>query len=171
MNPQNNWKYFGKIAASVALSVLIGLFWISNYQNETKVLYPNDELLLGKVFGENLSGRTLVFFWATWCESCKTDIEGVKTLSENSPSSDFKILAVNIDEQENKEQANFIWNEAAPAIELLYDQDKKYQNALSVDVLPTYFVFDKDGRTLLRLDGKIDWADPKVQKLIFSKDL
>lgn len=166
-----NWKYFGKIAASIALSVIIALFWISNSQKGTKVSSPPDVLHIGKIFKPHLKDRTLVLFWATWCASCKEDLVGLKALKDSELPEGFQILAVNLDEPQNLEEAQFIWSELSPGFNVIYDSDQKIKEIFTPEVLPTYFVFDQTGKTLLRLEGKIKWDDPKVRNLIFEKDL
>ncbi|MGH1468406.1 MAG: TlpA family protein disulfide reductase [Bdellovibrionales bacterium] len=164
-----DWKYLGKIAASIALSVIIGLFWISNTQKGAKITKNPHEFNLGSVFEEHLTDRTLVVFWASWCSSCKEDLEELKRFKASELPTGFSILAVNIDETKNLPQAKFIWSQLEISdITLLFDENADYQNLLSVDVLPAYFLFEKDGKTLLRLDGKIDLTDKKLLSLLFN---
>ncbi len=164
-----DWKYLGKIAASIALSVIVGLFWISNSQKGPKITKNPHEFNLGSVFTEHLTDRTLVVFWASWCASCKEDLQELKNFKASGLPKGFSILAINIDEKKNLPQAKFIWSQLEIGdIPLLFDENAEYQNLLSVDILPAYFLFEKNGKTLLRLDGKIDLTDKKLLSLLFN---
>ena len=165
-----DWKYIGKIAASIALSVIIGLFWISNYQNSPKITKNPGNFTLGSVFSKKLTNRTLVVFWASWCTTCKTDLIAIKKLQSTNLPEGFSTLAVNIDDKKDWPQAQFLWKqlEMQKSIELLFDESGEYQNTLSVDLLPTYFLFEKNGRTLLRLEGQVNWEDAKLRSLLFE---
>lgn len=164
-----DWKYFGKIAASIALSVIIGLFWISNLQKGPKITQNPAGFTLGSVFAEKLTDRTLVVFWASWCATCKEDLKQLKTFQATELPKGFSILAVNIDEVKNIPQAKFLWAQLdIQNVELLFDEDAEIQKLLSIDTLPSYFLFEKNGNTLLRLDGKVDFTDKKLLSLLFN---
>ena len=164
-----DWKYLGKIAASIALSVIVGLFWISNSENQAKIVKNPQDFSLGQAFRQKLTDRTLVVFWASWCASCKEDLEELKAFSQSGLPKGFSILAVNIDEAKNLPEAKFMWSQLEiKGIELIYDEREEHQNNLLVDLLPTYFLFDKDGKTLLRLEGNVDLSDPKLLSLMFN---
>ncbi len=165
----SNWKCFGKIAASIALSVIIGFFWISNTQKITKITKNPHNFNLGSVFTKYLTDKTLVVFWASWCISCKEDLKELKKFRASNLPKGFSILAVNIDRVENLSQAKLLWSELEiKDIKLLFDKNANYQNLLSIDLLPSYFVFEKNGKILLRLDGKINFSDKKILSLLFS---
>ena len=165
-----DWKYLGKIAASIALSVILGLFWISNQEKSLTVDKTPAEYSLGSVFEEELGeGRTLVAVWASWCATCKEDLLAMDKLKKTELPKDFRIIALNIDEPQNIDQANFLWEQLKiENIKLLFDKNEEYQSTLSVDLLPSYFLFEKSGRTLLRLEGQVNWEDPKLRSLLFE---
>ncbi len=168
-----DWRYLGKIAASIALSAIIGLFWILNSQKGPKITKNPTNFTLGSVFTDQftdpLMDRTLVVFWASWCVTCKEDLVNLKAFKETELPENFNIIAVNIDETKDLPQAKFIWEQAGlEDVKLLYDEDKTYQKSLSVDLLPSYFLFEKNGNPLLRLEGKIDFTDKKLLSLLFE---
>jgi thiol-disulfide isomerase/thioredoxin len=165
-----DWKYLGKIAASIALSVILGLFWISNQEKSLKINKNPIEYHLGNMFeAEFGEGRTLVAVWASWCATCKEDLLAMDKLKKSDLPEGFSIIALNIDEPKNISQAKFLWEQLdIKNIKLLFDKSGEYQNTLSVDLLPSYFLFEKSGRTLLRLEGQVNWEDPKLRSLLFE---
>lgn len=165
-----DWKYIGKIAASIALSVILGLFWISNQEKNLKINKTPVEYNLGSIFESELGkGRTLVAVWASWCATCKEDLLAMDKLKKSELPKGFNIIALNIDEPKNMDQAKFLWDQLEiKNIKLLFDQSGEYQNTLSVDLLPSYFLFESSGRTLLRLEGQVNWEDEKLRSLLFD---
>ncbi len=164
-----DWKYLGKIVASIALSVIIGLFWILTTQKNPEITKNPHKFNLGSVFAKHLTNRTLVIFWASWCASCQEDLKKLKKFQASNLPKDFSILAINIDTMEKLPEAKFLWNKLEiKDIKLLFDKNGDYQNLLSINVLPSYFLFEKNGKILLRLDGKVDFSDKKILSLLFS---
>jgi thiol-disulfide isomerase/thioredoxin len=162
------WKSVGKIFASIALSALIAFFWISNYKKSSIKKYQADEVQTqGLVLKENLKKPlNLVSFWATWCTDCANNLKSFDGLSADI-GPDFHFLAVNLDK--DPVDARGFWNQLELVqTELVFDEDKNLRKALSVEVLPTYFLIDKTGKLLLRLEGNIQWGDPKVITLLRS---
>lgn len=163
-----SWKSVGKIFASVALSALIAFFWISNYKKSSLTKYGNTEAQTqGQVLGANLKKPlNLVSFWATWCTSCEENLKSFDSLASDV-GPDFHFLSVNLDK--DPIEAKGFWNQLdLVQTELIFDEDKVIRKNMNVEVLPTYFLIDKSGKLLLRLEGNIQWEDPKVITLLRS---
>lgn len=142
---------------------------MSKSNKSPKITKKPHEFNLGSVFSEKLTDRTLVIFWASWCATCKEDLEELKTFKTSKLPEGFSVLAVNTDEPKDLPQAKFIWSQLGiEGVDLLFDEHAEYQNLLSVDLLPSYFLFEKNGKTLLRLEGQIDLTDKKLLALLFD---
>ena len=163
-----SWKSVGKIFASIALSALIAFFWISNYKKSNVTKYDNTKTQAqGQVLNAHLKKPlNLVSFWATWCASCDENLKSFDRLaSEVGP--DFHFFSINLDE--DPVEAKGFWNQLELVqTELIFDDDKNIRKNMNVEVLPTYFLIDKSGKLLLRLEGNIQWDDPKVITLLRS---
>lgn len=168
-----NWKKIGKIFASIALSVLIAFFWITNFK-KTSVSEPKSsiEVSQGAVLKSFLKKPyTLVSFWATWCLNCEESLKELDALKTQHPKkfSDFDFITINLDEEKSTNEINTYWDSLElENLSLSLDRDKKYSKALNVSVLPTYFLISDTGDLLLRLEGQIRWQDEKVLKLLWS---
>ena len=159
-----SWKNIGKIFASIALSTLIAFFWISSYKKNTIKKYQNKKTQ-NQILSENFKKPlNLVYFWATWCVDCDKNLKNFDHLAANI-GPDFHFLSVNLDK--NPAKAKDFWNQLKLVqTELIFDPDKSIRKSLNVEVLPTYFLIDKSGKLLLRLEGSIQWSDPKVITLL-----
>ncbi len=123
---------------------------------------------MGSFLGDKLTEKTLVIFWATWCQNCKEDLILLKNLKEESKHKGFSVVAINADKPEQLNEAKKIWTESGFGTEFIADDNGKWLNRLSIDALPTYFLFNKKGEALLRFDGQVDWKDEKVLRLVFD---
>jgi len=167
-NSTPSWIYLGRIAASVALSAIIAFFWISDVKNRPTVTSSPKTYKMGSFLGDRLTKRTLVVFWATWCQNCKEDLVKLKDLKDVTEDKGFSVVAINADKIDMVTKAKEIWSETGFNSEFIHDQDGKWLNQLSIDALPTYFLFDEDCGAILRFDGQVDWDDEKIIKLVFE---
>lgn len=168
-----NWKKIGKIFASIALSVLIAFFWITNFE-KTSILKPKSsvEISQGAVLESFLNKPyTLVSFWASWCLNCEESLKNLNSLKTLYPDkfADFEFVTINLDEQKSSSEIKNYWNNLElENLSLNFDEEKIYSKGLNVSVLPTYFLVSETGELLLRLEGQIRWRDEKVLKLLWS---
>lgn len=167
-NSTPSWIYLGRIAASIALSAIIAFFWISDVENRPTLTSSPKTYTMGSFLKERLTKRTLVIFWATWCQNCKEDLAKLKEIKESSKYEGFSVVAINADKPELIPKAKEIWSETGFNSEFIFDKDGKWLNQLSIDALPTYFLFDEKGNAILRFDGQVNWDDEKIIKLIFE---
>ena len=166
-----SWKSVGKIFASIALSALIAFFWISNHKKRTITKYSlTDEVQTqGVVLSKHLKkSLNLVSFWATWCADCNENLKSFDALTADI-GPNFHFISINLDKDPTK--ATNLWNQLdLIQTELIFDSDESIRKSLNVEVLPTYFLVDKAGRLLLRLEGNIQWKNLKVVTLLRSFD-
>ncbi len=170
MTETDSWKNFGKICASIALSALLAFFWITNTQtfkisetsNKTKA--PQAQPLM-EYLEKPLN---LVSFWATWCDNCEVSLKDFNRMAPDL-GPNFHFLSVNLDKDQIKAKA--FWNQLEIVqSDLIFDTNSIISKKMNIEILPTYFLVNKKGELLLRLEGKIDWQDPKVKTLISSFD-
>lgn len=153
----------------MALSAIIAFFWISNNPRSQKTIQNPGISYPAALLGEAPAPRTLLVFWASWCKNCLTSLKDLKQLRSTYPQEDFKILALNVDKEESRNDAIELWNQAEITdIVSIYDPEGKVLDSLLVEVLPTYFVFNEKGKALLRFDGPTDWKSPNLRKVLFE---
>ena len=98
------------------------------------------------------SRLTLVNFWATWCEPCKTEMPELNRLYEKHSSNGLDIVGVHGSYVAEEDLRDFV-----TALELVYTilmPDKKvYTDWGGLGVMPTSFLVDNEGTILRRYVG------------------
>lgn len=98
----------------------------------------------------------LVNFWATWCEPCRAEMPSLDRLRERFADEGFVILAVNVDEPEQRIR-NFL--ERVPVgFEILLDPGMRATRAWNARILPASFLLGRDGRVRYAVRGELDWT-------------
>ncbi|MFA5233890.1 MAG: protein disulfide oxidoreductase [Sulfurimonas sp.] len=81
----------------------------------------------------------LIYFWATWCPTCKAEAPNIQTISKSNNVLTIAIKSGNdleIEEYLKSRNLNF---------RVLNDMDGRMANKLGVSVFPTTIIYDKNG--------------------------
>lgn len=106
---------------------------------------------------------TVVNFWASWCEPCRTEMPLLQQMADFY--SDRMVLqAVNFKEravavQRHVRAANWL-------VPVLLDPTGAGAQAWGVKVFPTTVGFDAQGRPRWRVTGEYDWSSAEAGKLV-----
>jgi thiol-disulfide isomerase/thioredoxin len=106
----------------------------------------------------------LVNFWATWCSPCLIEMPGMQRLMSAMAKRPFTILAVNV-----KESKSRVWrfkNLLGVNFTTLLDSNGTVTKEWDVQIYPTSFLIDSDGKIRYAAYGAIKWDDDKTIKLI-----
>jgi peroxiredoxin len=99
----------------------------------------------------------LVNFWATWCEPCRDEMPAMDKLRERFADEPFVMLAVNVDEPEQRIR-RFL--ERLPVrFDVLLDPGLRATKAWGARILPSTYLVDRNGRIRFAARGELDWAD------------
>ena len=98
----------------------------------------------------------LVDFWASWCKPCRAGIPGLKELYAKYHDKGFEILGVSDD---SKEEAwkKALEEEQMPWIHVcdeypVKNQPSRVGNLYGVHYIPCYYLLDKEGRIIGKMD-------------------
>ncbi len=94
---------------------------------------------------QDYRGRVvLVNFWASWCAPCVIEMPSMQRLQEAMAGKPFTLLAVNVEESPGT-----VWKFAAKVqvhFPLLLDRDGQTASDWGIDIYPTSFLIDPQGR-------------------------
>ncbi|MFC1675029.1 TlpA family protein disulfide reductase [Candidatus Omnitrophota bacterium] len=103
----------------------------------------NKPVSLGSFKGE---APVLLFFWASWCPSCRRGFMELSKASADLKEEGLEILAVNIGES-NTTVERFIDNFSCNC-RVLLDKDATVAGTYKIVGIPTLVLIDKDGRII-----------------------
>jgi thiol-disulfide isomerase/thioredoxin len=120
--------------------------------------------LQGRKAAVPMAGKaTVVNFWATWCEPCRTEMPLLQQMAEFY--SDRMVLqAVDFKERASTVQRHV--SNSAWSVPVLLDPLGEAAQAWGVKVFPTTFGFDAQGRVRWRVRGQYDWSGAEAGKLV-----
>jgi thiol-disulfide isomerase/thioredoxin len=114
---------------------------------------------------EDYRGRVvLVNFWASWCAPCVIEMPGMQRLQEAMAGKPFTLLAVNVEESPGT-----VWKFAAKVriqFPLLLDRDGQTASDWGIDIYPTSFLIDPQGRVQYVAYGPREWDAPEMIQAI-----
>ncbi|WP_018877177.1 MULTISPECIES: peroxiredoxin [unclassified Thioalkalivibrio] len=103
----------------------------------------------------------LVNFWASWCPPCVHEMPSMQLLEDELRAEGFRILAVNLGEDEATIR-RFIEDEVQTDFTILLDPDQASLNDWRAMAYPTSYVIDREGQLRYYLFGAIEWTEPGV---------
>lgn len=109
----------------------------------------------------------LMHFWATWCGICRTEIPTLKEWDRRYRRKGFKIMAVAMEDTENKEIQAFVKGQRMKYKVLRGDSDIAEAFG-GVDGVPTTFLVDRNGNIKLYQKGQMDkgFTEAIIKKLL-----
>jgi len=169
-NPKNRRRPWpGWLATILAGALTIPISYAAQLQ-ELPEAAPAATLALEDLSGTrhtlgDYRGRVvLVNFWASWCPPCIIEMPGMQRLKEKLAGRPFTILAVNV-----RESPGVIWKFRKLVrvdFPLLLDREGQAAEEWEIDVYPSSFLVDPQGRVRYAAYGPREWDAPEIVRTI-----
>ena len=106
----------------------------------------------------------LVNFWASWCPPCLAEMPSMQRLATALQDRPFRLLAVNV--RESRSKAWKFTKLLNVTFTTLLDSTGEASEAWNVQIYPTSYLVDADGRLRYVAYGPVDWdADDIIQRI------
>lgn len=154
-------KQIFKRSAQLAL-VLVATVAMANEQAPDFTLKSKES---GNVrLSEQRGNIVMVNFWASWCGPCREELPKMEELYQEYQDMGFEILAVNVDDQEQK--AEVLLDDIAVSFPVLYDTKGEVSELYNVSAMPTTVFIDRDGKQRLLHAGYRTGDEKKYEKAL-----
>jgi len=92
------------------------------------------------------SSGAIIFFWATWCPHCRTQIAELAQRRAEIEKDGIRIVVIDIGEQSAQVAAYL--KRGGIALDVLLDMDSSVAEAYQIAGVPTFFFLSADGTVL-----------------------
>lgn len=125
---------------------------------------------------EELKGSVvLIDFWATWCKPCKEKFPEVVKLSNEHQEEGLHVMSVcigNPNDEKVREQASTFLTKVKASIENRmsgYEKDQDAFNDYELEQVPSYRLYDREGKLVDQFEILDDEAKQKVLDLLAAE--
>ncbi len=105
---------------------------------------------------------TLVNVWATWCTSCKEEMQDLAAIHRDYTSRGLRVVAVSVDAGSEALVRRFVQHESLP-FPVVHDQAGLIQRQYHIVGVPTSYLIGTDGRVRWQQVGGIHGNLPAVR--------
>jgi cytochrome c biogenesis protein CcmG/thiol:disulfide interchange protein DsbE len=107
----------------------------------------------------------LLNVWATWCAPCRVEMPSMERLYRRLGGSDFRVVAVSIDEEDDSVVTAFA-RELGLTFDILHDQTAAIKLDYQATGVPESWVINRDGVIIKKVIGASEWDGPVNETLI-----
>ncbi|MFO7877461.1 MAG: TlpA disulfide reductase family protein [Desulfovermiculus sp.] len=93
-------------------------------------------------------GPVLLFFWSTWCDYCKHEMEAIQDLESEYASKGLQVLGVNPGWRDNEQRARSFQDKYGADLTLAIDQSGNLGQKYRLQGVPTLFLLDQEGTVM-----------------------
>jgi thiol-disulfide isomerase/thioredoxin len=111
----------------------------------------------------------ILSFWASWCTPCLVELPTFGEIEKRYNARGLRVIAVNVDEGDvGKTFAKDYWAKEKFTFGSYFDDGKKLSQQFDVEMLPSNFVIDRQGRLAFSGFGANDWSNPQTKDFVES---
>jgi peroxiredoxin len=151
------------LAQLVPLLIAVMLSWagasayeLEPWSGQDPGLFTLPNLSRSEVALSAYRGRpVIVHFFATWCESCREEMESLRRFVARAGNQQLPVLAISVGEPDGRVRRFF---DTIPVnFPVLLDRDKAIARSWRVATLPTSYVLDAELQPKLFVRGDFQW--------------
>ncbi len=117
---------------------------------------------------EEFKGKpVLIDMWATWCVTCAKSIPLIKKIEEEFGPKGLQVIGVSIDSKKGRNTTKFIQKYQMNYL-LLWDKDNTLSQPLQFEAIPSFFLFDAEGKLLFAMRGYDEAAEKELLTVLKS---
>ena len=105
-------------------------------------------------------------FWASWCGPCRASFPWMNKMQEKYKGEDFKILAINLDE--DKEAVSGFLDKYPAEFTILFDPQAKTPDDYKVMGMPSSYLINREGKIISSHIGFQEVKIPQYEKEIYE---
>jgi thiol-disulfide isomerase/thioredoxin len=133
---------------------------LASDQHDPGILVPMDRDTLRGELAASEGRVLLVNLWATWCTPCLREIPDLLTLETELPASDFRLLAISMDDAYSAGWVTEFKAKHFPSLVSFINAEVDMDTLVSVidpvwnETLPTSYMFNREGEVVKKVQGK-----------------
>ena len=143
-----------------AVTLVLAPASLASDPNDPATLTPMDRDTLRGELSASEGRVVLVNLWATWCTPCLREIPDLLALEAELPASDFRLLAISMDDAYSEGWVTEFKAKHFPALVSFINAELDMDTLVSVidpvwnETLPTSYIFNRDGEVVKKVQGK-----------------
>lgn len=105
-----------------------------------------------------LKEKTIVVFWATWCDPCIDELQNFKPIMNTILEKGYGLVFINYDGKENLKKTEAFLKTLDPMIaaQNYFDFNGSVLGDLGISSLPTSLIVDKSGKIQRVISGPLE---------------
>lgn len=106
--------------------------------------------------------KTIIHFWATWCNPCVKELPLLDELIGSNKAKDFNFLLISADIGGANAILDFLNKYNIKNIGAASDPNGDIQRVLNIRGLPTTLIINQNGELVYKAEGEVNWKDNKI---------
>ncbi|MDH3760223.1 MAG: TlpA family protein disulfide reductase [Gammaproteobacteria bacterium] len=108
----------------------------------------------------------LLNLWATWCPPCVYELPALDRLQQRLGNEEFVVVTVSVDHDPGLAHNLFTGKLALANLEFYFENPERLGKTFPLDVLPSNFIIDREGRATGMLRSYVDWDSPAADEFV-----
>ncbi|MEJ2719561.1 MAG: TlpA disulfide reductase family protein [bacterium] len=164
------WSQWSQVTAAVFLLALLAPISVAAKPDKA----PSSVAVLDSLTGgSTISQGDVVYvdFWASWCVPCKRSFPWMIGLAGKYGEKGLQVVTINLDQDVNA--ARKFLKDTGASLPIVFDPSGKLAKLYDLQVMPTSFLYARDGTLRLRKEGfdpkEIESTERLIEKLLKEK--